>query len=80
MSIILGGEESVLNYSSANGDPPYFVSLGNAAAKGSFLYDFMGEETEGCTRNLVPYETARNVLNHYVVTGELSKAIAWEEE
>lgn len=80
LTIGVGSELSVLSYVPANGDPPYLSSIGNPNDEGVVVFGYMGEWTEIPTRNLVPAMLAREVMRHFVRTGELSDAVRWEED
>jgi hypothetical protein len=78
-SIVLGWEiGSLLTYDGRNGDPPYFVSVGDKGNDFSLMqYYFMGSLSELPESHVIPLDVAVDGLLESVDTGTLSNKIQW---
>jgi len=80
--IVLGAKAgSVVSFVAKSGDPPYFTSLGNPTAKGTFTYfvDF-DHHSEALARNVISQTEARRAAREFVSQSPgLPKNIAWTE-
>ena len=79
LSIGLGRAESVLNFVSGSGDPPYWSSVGEREEDEAVSFNFMGEHSEIPLRHLIPMGVARQSLRYFAQTGKLSHKVTWEE-
>jgi len=79
LSIGLGRNESVLNFVSGSGNPPYWSSVGEHEEDEAVGFNFMGELSEIPLRHLIPLDLARQALRDFVRTGKLSQIVKWEE-
>jgi hypothetical protein len=79
LSIGLGRAESVLNFVSGSGDPPYWSSVGEHEEDEAVGFNFMGELSEIPLRHLIPLDLARQAVRDFVQTGKLSHKVTWEE-
>jgi immunity protein Imm1 of predicted polymorphic toxin system len=82
LSVVLGAVDgSVLSFVGQTGDPPYFVSLGDPAAKGVLTYFLWPDHhTEALARNVVPEMEARQAVREFVsLSSGLPKNITWTE-
>lgn len=79
LSIGLGRAESVLNFVSGSGDPPYWSSVGEHEKDEAVSFIFMGELSEIPLRHLIPMAVARQAVREFVQTGKLSNKVTWEE-
>lgn len=79
LSIGLGREESVLNFVSGSGDPPYWSSVGKYEEEDAVIFNIMGEFSEIPLRHLIPMDAARQVVRDFAQTGKLSDKVTWEE-
>jgi hypothetical protein len=79
LMIGLGKEDSVVNFVSGSGNPPYWVSVGNHAEHDLVVFDFMGSHTEILRRHLIPVSLARHAMRVFVQTGTLCRNVQWEE-
>lgn len=68
-----------LSFEQASGNPPYMITVGSAEKSGTVKFDFEGELTEIPRRYCIPLNSARQAIREYFQTGELSKALDWEE-
>lgn len=79
LSIGLGRAESVLNFVSGSGNPPYWSSFGEHEENEAVGFNFMGELSEIPLRHLIPLDLARQAVRDFVRTGKLSSNVKWEE-
>lgn len=79
LSIGLGRAESVLNFVSGSGNPPYWSSVGEHEEDEAVDFNFMGELSEIPLRHLIPLDLARQAVRDFVRTGKLSQKVKWEE-
>ena len=79
LSIGLGRKESVLNFVSGSGNPPYWSSVGEHEEDEAVGFNFMGELSEIPLRHLIPLDLARQAVRDFVRTGKLSQIVKWEE-
>jgi hypothetical protein len=80
LTIGLGADQSVLSYMPANGEPPYLSSVGNDQSGGTIVFSYFGDWTEIPRTSLIATPIARQVLRHFVNTGELSNIVTWNDE
>jgi hypothetical protein len=78
LSIGLGLDLSVLNYTGPNGDPPYYTSGGGDDVDLPIAFQYEGEWSEFPLRNAVAVTLARTAVAHYCQTGELTHEVRWE--
>ena len=82
LTIVLGAiAGSVLSFVAKSGDPPYFVSLGDATANGVFTYYIeFDHHSEALARNVISEVEARLVAREFVCQSRgLPKKVAWTE-
>jgi hypothetical protein len=79
LSIGLGRAESVLNFVSGSGTPPYWSSVGEHEKDEAVSFNFMGELSEIPLRHLIPMGVARQAVREFVQTGRLWHKVTWEE-
>lgn len=79
LMIGLGKEDSVVNFVSGSGNPPYWVSVGPHEEHDLVVFDFMGSHTEILRRHLIPVSLARHAMRVFVQTGTLCPNVQWEE-
>jgi hypothetical protein len=76
----LGHDLSFVHFEQANGEPPYFITIGDPNAAGVLaFYLFNNHHTEIPRRNLIPTSEARAIVSEYVDTAVRSSSIEWEE-
>jgi|SRR5262245_10580298 len=79
LTLGLGSSDSFAQVAE-NDDPPYLVTVGDAAAQGEATFFFLGEHpTEIPRRNLVSASTGREIAREFVVSGRCSTVATWEE-
>ena len=81
LSVGLGCPRSFLTYIPADGDPPYFSVLDEAAGDGEVCFDCNGEPSFYAARNTVPFAVALEVASRFAASGglPLPDLVAWEE-
>jgi hypothetical protein len=76
----VGDDRSVLNHVPADLDPPYMVSVGDEGGEEPFAFYVAGDHySEALRRNTIPPDVARAAMRHFVIRGELSPEVQWEE-
>ena len=81
LAVVVGGTESVLSFTSAHGNPPYYASRGNADSFEPVLTAyFLGEHyTEFPRRNVVSMHQAALALREFQADGQRPTCVSWEE-
>jgi hypothetical protein len=81
MSLVVGGEETVVGFNYGHGDPPYYASLGTELTDEPVLTAFMGLEhhTEFPRRWVVPVAAGREAAREFLLTGALPTTLKWVE-
>lgn len=79
--IVLGGDESVLQFTYAHRDPPYLVSRGENVEDRPLLtaYVCLEHHTEFPRKWVIPVESARAALDEFLVTCLPPTNIDWAE-
>ena len=81
VSMVVGAPDTVLCFSYAHQNPPYYVSKGAAHTDEPVLTAFVALEhrTEYPRRWVIPLPDGMRALHEFVATGNLPTSIAWEE-
>ena len=81
LSLVLGGEETVVSFNYGHGNPPYYASVGDAQTDEPVLTAFVGLEhhTEFPRRWVVPAAVGRQAAREFCTTGERPISLRWEE-
>lgn len=81
LTIVVGGEETVVGYNYGHGDPPYYVSAGQAQADDPVLTAYLGLEhhTEFPRRWVIPIAAGRQAAREFLTTGKRPESIEWTE-
>ena len=80
LSVVVGSDRSFVSHVPADGDPPYFASVGDEDEDRPFTFYVYGHHhTEVAWRNTVAPEEAFAAARHFVETGELDARLRWEE-
>jgi hypothetical protein len=81
LSLVLGGEETVVGFNYGHGDPPYYASAGAVQADAPVFTAFMGLEhhTEFPRRWVVPDAAGRQAAREFLLTGERPSSLQWVE-
>jgi hypothetical protein len=60
--------------------PPYMVSVGGEGGEEPFVFYVAGDHySEALRHNAIPPDAARAAMRHFLMTGELSPEVQWEE-
>lgn len=80
VSLGLGLDTSFVQLINESNEPPYWVTLGDTKLDGVVDFFLHGKHhTEISQKNLIPINTARNIVREYYLTGSKSKNVQWEE-
>jgi len=81
LTLVLGGEETVVGFNYGHGGPPYFASVGDAETDEPVLTAFVGLEhhTEFTRRWVVPIAAGRQAAREFLSTGQRPTSLRWEE-
>jgi hypothetical protein len=80
LTIIVGYPgKTLLSYSAALHDPPYYASLGDKGADDPVPFLWTGTYSELPSKHLIAIEVGRAVVKEFLSTGKLSTCIEWEE-
>lgn len=81
LTMIVGkGDETLLTFSNAENDPPYFISLGDKSREGLVSFLWNGTESELPAKYLISMKKGREAAKHFLAEGELDKKINWVED
>jgi Immunity protein Imm1 len=81
LSLVVGGDETVVSFNFGHGDPPYYASVGDAQTNELVLTAFVGLEhhTEFPRRWVIPTVAGRQAAREFLATGERPNSLRWEE-
>jgi len=81
LTLVVGGEETVLGFNYGHGEPPYFVSRGAAQADSPVLTAYVGLEhhTEFSRQWVVPARLGMEAAKQFQATGRRPSAVEWVE-
>jgi hypothetical protein len=81
LSIVVGGEETVVGYNYGHGDPPYYVSAGEAQTDDPVMTAYVGlqHHTEFPRRWVVASCVGRRAAREFLATGKRPECIGWTE-
>lgn len=81
LTLVVGGEETVVGFNYAHADPPYFVSVGDAQADEPVLTAYVGllHHTEFKRGWVIPFNAGRQAAREFLMTGERPKSLKWTE-
>ena len=69
----------MLSTTGPDGNPPYFASVGDVTASGTFEFLAWNELTEFRVQHLISMDAARAGMAEFCQTGKRASAITWEE-
>ena len=80
LSLVVGSNETVLNFTYGHCDPPYMVSRGECDASDPPLTAFVAlvHHTEYPRRWVIPFEEGMAALDQFVKTADLPNVVRWE--
>lgn len=81
LTLVVGGEETVVGFNYGHGDPPYYASRGVTQADSPVLTAYVGLEhhTEFPRRWVVPARVGKLAANEFLATGKRPSAVEWVE-
>jgi hypothetical protein len=81
LSLVVGGDETVLGFNYGHGDPPYYASDGADEGAEPVLTAYVGVEhhTEFPRRWVVPMKMGIRAAAEFLATGERPTGIKWVE-
>ncbi len=81
LTLVVGGEETVLGFNYGHGEPPYFASRGTAHADVPVLTAYVGlvHHTEFPRSWVVPAHRATEAAKEFLITGRRPDAVEWVE-
>jgi hypothetical protein len=81
LSLVVGGDETVVGFNYGHGDPPYCASKGETDADDPVLTAYVSLEhhTEFPRRWVVPMELGHRAAVEFLTSGERPRAIRWAE-
>ncbi len=79
--LVVGGDETVLGFNRADGDPPYYASHGAADTDLPYFTAYIGltHHTEFPRRHVVPIEQGRSAAFEFLRTGARPTSVRWVE-
>jgi hypothetical protein len=79
LSLVVGGDETVLGFNHGHGNPPYYASAGQATADEPVLTAYAGlvHHTEFPRRWVVPMSTGRLAATEFLATGTRPTSVEW---
>lgn len=80
LAIGVGHKETILSFVKGDGDPPYYISLGNPNLEGIIAFNYGGQESEFPAKYLIPMEKGREAVKHFLASGKLDHTVNWVED
>ena len=80
MSIVVGGEETVVSFD-FDKDGPYYVSRGASSEDEPIMTCYLGfqHHTEFARKNVIPFTDGLNAVTEFLGSRVLPKCIKWDE-
>jgi hypothetical protein len=81
LSLVVGGNETVVGFNYGHGNPPYYASSGKDQTDWPVFTAFMGLEhhTEFPRRWVIPDAAGRQAAREFLLTGERPSSLQWVE-
>jgi hypothetical protein len=81
LTLVVGGEETVVGFNHGHGDPPYFVSRGAVEEDSPLLTAYVGlvHQTEFPRRWVVPFRAGEQAAMQFLATNKRPFALEWEQ-
>jgi len=79
LSLGLGRRLTALDYVPADLNPPYYQSYAPGVSRDSLWFRFRGEASEFAPEAAVSAEAGRRALRHFLLTGDLTPELSWQE-
>lgn len=80
LTVGIGADSGFVQHASTSGEPPYYVTVGDAGALGHAEFQFHGvHHTEIPRRLLLPLSLTQDVVRLFLETGARPSNVSWEE-
>jgi hypothetical protein len=81
LSVVVGGDETVLGFTYSHGNPPYFESRGPSLDDEPVLtgYVHLSHHTEFPRRCVIPMEIGVSAAKEFMDSGRLPTCVSWAE-
>jgi hypothetical protein len=81
LSLVVGGDDTVVGFNFGHGNPPYYASSGAEQSEEPVLTAYMGLEhhTEFPRRWVVPDSAGRSAAREFMLTGQRPSSLQWAE-
>jgi Immunity protein Imm1 len=81
LSIVVGGEDTVVGYNCGHGDTPYYVSAGQVQTDDPIMTAYVGlkHHTEFPRQWVVAIDAGRQAAREFLATGKRPDSIEWTE-
>jgi len=81
LSLVVGGDETVLGFNHGHGSPPYYASAGGITSDEPVLTAYAGlvHHTEFPRHWVVPMSTGRRAATEFFSTGARPTSVEWVE-
>jgi Immunity protein Imm1 len=81
LSLVVGGDETVLGFTSGHGDPPSYESRGPVTDERPFrtAYVSLMHHTEFPRRRVIPMQMGMSAAKEFIETGSLPTCVSWAE-
>lgn len=81
ITMVVGGDETVLSFTYGHLNPPYYASKGTADKDQPVLtcYLTFQHHSEFSRKNVIPYDDGARAVEQFLNSGELPTKIKWEE-
>ena len=81
VSLVVGGDETVVGFRYGSGDPPYLASRGDSTDDEPLLtaYVALSHHTEFSRKWVVPSHLGEAAAVEFLRTGDLPRSISWVE-
>jgi hypothetical protein len=79
LSLVVGGDETVLGFVHGHRDPPYYATRGDTADLYPAMTCYVGlaHHTEFPRRHVIPYAEGLAAAHEFAVTGSLPRSAEW---
>ena len=81
LTIVVGGDDTVLTFDSAGSNPPYYVSKGPVDVDQPAFTCYLNFEhhTEFSEKSVIPIASGLNAAREFFFSGEVPRCVTWEE-
>jgi hypothetical protein len=81
LTLVVGGDETVVGFNYGHGDPSYYASMGAATVDEPVLTAYVGlaHHTEFPRRWVVPCGVGKQAASEFLATGKRPEVVSWVE-